>query len=920
MHRKIGLNILIFMIFSSFVTTGGLAADDAREPPIIPVGLDAYRMWDRWAYQRIGVRAYMRSTYDRSGGNETADASHYLYQEADDFNVSLDVEGRGILYFARYNHWHGSPWHYEVDGVDHIVKETTTANPLKKLTDSVFIPEKLFPTPLTWTYATTKGADLMWVPIAFEDRFRMAYSRTFYGTGYYIYHRFFDGAQLSQPIKAWDGKTPPDQDVLDLLSRSGTDIAPKFGADGPEVNESSGALDLAAGITSTVVRLGGTPTMLRALKLSVSEDQAIAFGKARIRITWDERNEPSVDAPVALFFGSGTLHNRDGKKYLVKAFPVNVRFEGGRVHLATYFPMPFFRSARIELVGPEGGAVKDVRWQVRTQPYSGPANHVGYFHATYRNHGDPTPGEDLLFLDTEGVEDSRDWTGSFVGTSFIFSDRAILTTLEGDPRFFFDDSQTPQAYGTGTEEWGGGGDYWGGLNMTLPLAGHPVGVMTPGHAKHPEDLIESAYRYLLADLMPFGKRAIIRFEHGGTNDAKERYQSVTYWYGLPGASMVLTDEIDIGDASSEKAHGYFSPGASAPREINSRYEWGVDHEVFESMMSPFVDPDGYADFEFEADAGKDYYVWVRGKVETPGGFNASWFQFDDDIGTLNVSETIRGPFGIIDKWAWVGPLPGADPEIVRFKESGTHRLRIQGRFAAQNIDQIWLSTTQSSQPTSGDARETASHAGGPNNEIVLDAGDARIAGNFKLEPNEEASTGQVLRVIKSEARMGEEVYASHTELERHTTGATEFTVKILPENLGVLLRRTLDYSFPNQRARVFVASADGGADWNFAGIWYLAGGNTAYHSWPGMSGSGRPGGELAPSDPVVQTSNRQFRDDEFPIPRALSEGKSAIRVRIEFTPVERPLLPGRAIDELAWSEIRYQAYSVVMPTVQLATE
>ncbi len=53
-----------------------------------------------------------------------------------------------------------------------------------------------------------------------------------------------------------------------------------------------------------------------------------------------------------------------------------------------------------------------------------------------------------------------------------------MRTLEGDPRFFFDDSLTPQAQGTGTEEWGGGGDYWGGLNMTLPFAGHPVGART----------------------------------------------------------------------------------------------------------------------------------------------------------------------------------------------------------------------------------------------------------------------------------------------------------------------------------------------------------------------------------------------------------------------------------------------------------
>src|ERR1700716_944846 len=145
----------------------GLAAGvaEAGEPPAIPVALDAYRMWERWPYQRIGARAYMRSTYDRRGGNEGADASHFLYQLADDYNVSLDVAGPGVLYFARYNHWHGSPWHYNVDGRDLIVRETSTANPNKPAEHSVFLPESAFPNPLTWTWSQTKGADLMWVPI-----------------------------------------------------------------------------------------------------------------------------------------------------------------------------------------------------------------------------------------------------------------------------------------------------------------------------------------------------------------------------------------------------------------------------------------------------------------------------------------------------------------------------------------------------------------------------------------------------------------------------------------------------------------------------------------------------------------------------------------------------------------------------------
>src|SRR5262249_57724260 len=78
-----------------------------------------------------------------------------------------------------------------------------------------------------WTWSDTKGADLSWVPVPFERSFRMAYSRTHYGTGYYIYHQYVRGAKLSRPLRAWDGKTPPDADVLELIARAGRDLAPR---------------------------------------------------------------------------------------------------------------------------------------------------------------------------------------------------------------------------------------------------------------------------------------------------------------------------------------------------------------------------------------------------------------------------------------------------------------------------------------------------------------------------------------------------------------------------------------------------------------------------------------------------------------------------------------------------------------------
>jgi hypothetical protein len=71
-----------------------------------------------------------------------------INQEADDFNVIRDLQSPGILYFVRYNHWHGSPWHYEVGHKDHIAQESSTADPLHPANGSVFLPKDCFPAPL----------------------------------------------------------------------------------------------------------------------------------------------------------------------------------------------------------------------------------------------------------------------------------------------------------------------------------------------------------------------------------------------------------------------------------------------------------------------------------------------------------------------------------------------------------------------------------------------------------------------------------------------------------------------------------------------------------------------------------------------------------------------------------------------------
>lgn len=736
-------NSLLVVLLGLSPVLPGNASRDTSEPPVIPIGYDAFLRWEQWPVLRLGVRAYMKSTFDRTGGNHFADAAHYLRQLDDQHNVALDEAGPGILWFVRHNHWHGSPWSYTVDGRETTVRESSTADPTKPVENSVFLPDHLFPTGLTYTWSVTKGADLSWVPMPFEKNLQLAYGRTRYGTGYFILWKLMPGlTNLSQPLRSWTTNTVPPPEVLELLQRSGTDIAPPAS----ESFQTNGNVSLAAYESKTLLFLQNETSTIRRLAFRVPERSAEAFLRARVRVWWDGREQPSIDAPAGLFFGTASLLRDEGQEFIVKSFPMTVRHTDGAFEVATYFPMPFLKSARIELAEISGQPLADISWSVRTQPYIGPANAVGHFHATHRDFPFPERGRELVLLDTRATEGGGDWCGHLVGTTYQFTTTGKLNTLEGDPRFFFDDSLSPQAQGTGSEEWGGGGDYWGGRTMTLPFAGHPVG-RPPDKQKTDLDRIHSAYRFLLTDLMPFGRNARITLEHGGENESTEHYETVTYWYGVNQPGLVLSDEFDVGNAADEKLHEYRSPDATAPEKLSSRFELGVDH------------------------------LPVRG-----------------------------------------------------------------GRGATEIFPEI-----------SDDGRRTKTWS--------------------------------------------------------------EFTLKLTTNNLGVLLRRRLDLNYPNQKARVLVSKADGASDWQEAGIWYTAGGNPAVFGDPlGLPKDQlKVNPELAPPAHIVWPSNRRWREDEFMLPRQLTQGRDLVRVRIEFQPVGLPLFPGQPVADEAWTEFRYRAYCFVMP-------
>src|SRR5690606_22325786 len=120
-------------------------------------------------------------------------------------------------------------------------------------------------------------------------------------------------------------------------------------------------------------------------------------------IAWVGLVQVSVVAPLCLFYGTGTFYRGVKKEYLVQGFLLNIRFDYAKneVDLCCYYPMSFFKSAKIEI-----GGIKlpdtEISYEIRYEPFTAAANTSSYFHATYKDVPKPVLGKDMTFLDTRG--------------------------------------------------------------------------------------------------------------------------------------------------------------------------------------------------------------------------------------------------------------------------------------------------------------------------------------------------------------------------------------------------------------------------------------------------------------------------------------------------------------------------------------
>jgi hypothetical protein len=507
-------------------TTTTTGPPPCASPPPLDLGLDAYRHLRNLSYLDLVSRATSQSTADPTGQN--ADSLNVARSLPGGGKVLLDQAGPGVITFLRMQDARGAPWQLTVDHT----------SPLSIAAADLLAPLSLNPD-------QSHGSSLIMAPIPFKQSAVFS-SRSANGNFYSLLRRLPYGTPLTPSSPA---------DVSADLQRGPSAFLPS------NLANTRGSTTLNANRDNTITDLhdaGPTAHQIRWLHFRVPAAEAPAFGDSTLKIWWDGEASPSVLAPVKFLAGDGAGVYQPANRPLVAGLLAQINSNTPNTFdFDLAWPMPYQHDARIAIAPPTD---ETVTWSVQTEPFDAPSNWWAPLHATYTSIGQPAPGQDMTFLDVGG-------SGRIVGTVVNFG--KVGGTLEGNARIYLDDATTPQVQSTGTEEWGLGGDYWyGGQQVTLPLGGLPSADNNPPGAE-----VDGAalYRFLVADSIPFNRRARVTWEHGALDSSQEPYRATVIWYGTPTSTALLSDSVDFSNPAQTANHHF--AGAEQATQVTGGYAY-----------------------------------------------------------------------------------------------------------------------------------------------------------------------------------------------------------------------------------------------------------------------------------------------------------------------------------------------------------
>ena len=262
-------------------------------------------------------------------------------------------------------------------------------------------------------------------------------------------------------------------------------------------------LEIAKGDSAVLLDLAGSGEVRR-LWITVASPDRDYLRRIALKMYWDGETNPSVEAPLGDFFGDGFAKKHWTSLLLGES-------SGG---FYCYFPMPFRRHARIVVENGTGKPIDAFYYNIDLVTGLNLPRDVATFHAWWHRDPRTTAKAPHLILDAHG----RGW---FVGTSYnVQSAAKNLSFLEGDEIFTVDGEKRGQ--GTGTEDYFNSGWYFDEGPYAGPFHGLIIKNDTLGRI--------AAYRFHIADRVPFYRSIKIEIEHGTENTEVADYATMGYWY------------------------------------------------------------------------------------------------------------------------------------------------------------------------------------------------------------------------------------------------------------------------------------------------------------------------------------------------------------------------------------------------------
>jgi hypothetical protein len=256
------------------------------------------------------------------------------------------------------------------------------------------------------------------------------------------------------------------------------------------------------------------PATIHAIEVIPASGTDEAWKTARLRMAWDTDNssETAVDLPLGHAFG--VVEGAEPYQSLLVG-------QRGRTWY-NRFPMPYRRQAILRI-----DTEKPLKGTIRVWTVDRVFDDDGYFHAAFREATPTRSKENFGWLKDEG-------RGHFAGVLLMTEGNAKLPYwLEGDDQFTIDGRLA--MHGTGTEDYFNCGWYAlpGRLDRPAcyPSHGFPV------YRNRGETWQAAAYRWHLADPVPFARSIDAGIEHGGENNVNANYRAAVFWYSeRPGPS------------------------------------------------------------------------------------------------------------------------------------------------------------------------------------------------------------------------------------------------------------------------------------------------------------------------------------------------------------------------------------------------